>query len=325
MNLSELLALLFVLPLVAMLLPTLSAAENQPASGYRGIWYSIGQDKGHGPNTRVAWAPIPRTWFPWRSMTSRRTCHLVCLQWYHHRETNDLQIMIGAWNHNNNTVSKPFTIRDSGGFKDAHANPSMTIGGDGHIYVASATRHSFEGRLYRSVKPRDHSAFEIVFSGYMAYPQIWYHEKVGFTMLHTRYKGGKRFLYSMQSTDGKTWSEALAYASFQGHYQNSAQLPNGMIITAFNYHPGGVDQRTNIYFMASPDGGKTWLDARGRKLSIPLDNLNNSALALDAKSRDELVYIMDINYTEDGRPLILYLTSKMLRLVPMATPVPGEL
>jgi hypothetical protein len=62
-------------------------------------------------------------------------------------------------------------------------------------------------------------------------------------------------------------------------------LPDGTIVTAFNYHPGGVDKRTNIYVMLSRDGGRTWLDASGKELAIPLKKPDNSALVLDAKSQ----------------------------------------
>jgi len=285
------------------------SAENTPADGYRGIWYSIGQDKGFGPKYSGGLGTYPAnmvpmavydevsdtTWFVYGGTTAE--------------SNKDLQIMIGAWHHSDDTVSRPTTVRDSGGLSDAHANPSMTIGPDGHLYIASATRHSFEGRIYRSLRPRDHSEFEVVYTGYIAYPQFWYHPSHGFIILHTRYSGSSRFLYSIRSQDGINWDSPINYARFNGHYQNSALLPDGSIVTAFNYHPGGVDHRTNIYVMRSSDGGQTWTDIDGNPLSLPLDSASNSALALDAEARDELVYIMDMAYDLDGNPIILYLTS----------------
>lgn len=287
----------------------LATAESQPADGYRGIWYTIGQDKGHGPKYAGGLGTYPANMVPMAVYSADANT-----TWFVYGGTTtsshtDLQIMIGAWHHEDNTVSRPTTVRDSDGFKDAHANPALTIGPDGHLYVVSATRHSFEGRIYRSLRPHDHSEFEIVYRGYIAYPQIWYHERNGFTLLHTRYSGNARFLYAIQSANGRDWSKPVAYARFRGHYQNSALLPDGTIVTAFNYHPGGVDKRTNIYVMVTRDGGRTWSDAAGQQLDLPLSSPDNSALALDAAARDELVYIMDMAVDGDGRPVVLYLTS----------------
>lgn len=294
------LRLLVLAVLAALPLP---AAENRPADGYRGIWYSLGKyggGLGTYPANMVPMAcydaAADTTWFVYggTSAASRQ----------------DLQIMIGAWRHADRTVERPTTIRDSGGFDDAHANPTLCVGGDGHLYVVSATRHQFEGRIYRSLRPHDHSAFEVVHRGYLAYPQLWHHPRLGFVLLHTRYVGGKRFLYSMRSPDGRTWDEAQRYAGFDGHYQNSALRADGRIVTVFNHHPGGVDRRTNLYCLASDDGGRTWLDPAGKPLAVPLETARNPALVLDAAARGELVYIMDLALDGAGRPAVLYLTAR---------------
>lgn len=286
-----------------------SAVENQPAAGYRGIWYAIGEGPKYGgglgtyPANMVPMAcydaAVDTTWFVYGGTSAS--------------SDRDLQIMIGAWRHADGKVERPTTVRDSGGFDDAHANPAMCIGGDGHLYVVSATRHTFEGRIYRSLRPHDHTAFEVIHRGYMAYPQLWYHERTGYVLLHTRYvrsEGNQRHLFSMRSKDGRTWDEPVRYAAFNGHYQNSALLPDGRIVTAFNHHPGGVDHRTNIYCMATADGGRSWQDLRGGKLELPLTRADNSALVLDAAARKELVYIMDLAFDADGRPVVLYLTAR---------------
>jgi len=294
-----------------------SAVENRPADGYRGIWYAIGQKPpkyGGGLGTYPA-NMVPMACYDAAANTT----------WFVYGGTSaagnrDLQIMIGAWRHVDGMVERPTTIRDSGGFEDAHANPAMCLGGDGHLYVVSATRHTFEGRIYRSLRPHDHSAFEIVHRGYMAYPQMWYHERTGYVLLHTRYVGGQRHLYSMRSADGRSWDASKGYAAFNGHYQNSAQLADGRIITVFNHHPGGVDRRTNIYAMATADGGRSWQDLRGGKLEVPLSAAGNPALILDAAARNELVYIMDLAIDGDGTPVVLYLTARSIQIGPAGGP-----
>ena len=220
----------FIIPLFACLLGVLSmlppasaaeksSTENQPADGYRGIWYSIGQSKGFGPKYSGGLGTYPANMVPMACYDAASHTTFFVYGGTTTTSQTDLQIMIGAFHHDDGTVARPTTIRDSGGFSDAHANPAMTIGHDGFIYVVSATRHSYGGRIYRSRQPRDHSAFDIVHEGYVAYPQIWFHPDIGYTVLHTQYKGNSRFLFSLTSPDGVTWptkEQAVPYARFGG-------------------------------------------------------------------------------------------------------------
>lgn len=323
MRLTRTLTGMRALILLLLLAHTLMAAdappvvENRPADGYRGIWYAIGKKP---PKYGGGLGTYPANMVPMASYDA-----VADTTWFVYGGTSaagdrDLQIMIGAWRHADGTVERPTTIRDSGGFEDAHANPAMCVGGDGHLYVVSATRHAFEGRIYRSLRPHDHSAFEVVHRGYMAYPQLWYHERTGYVLLHTRYVGGQRHLFSMRSADGRSWDAPIGYAAFNGHYQNSALLADGRIVTVFNHHPGGVDQRTNIYAMATADGGRNWQDLRGGRIELPLGAPANSALVLDAAARKELVYIMDLAIDSDGTPVVLYLTARSIQIGPGGGP-----
>ena len=299
------------------------AVENAPADGYRGIWYSIKQDKGYGPKYSGGLGTYPANMVPMAVYDEVSGTTFFVYGGTTKSSQTDLQIMIGAFHHDDLTVSRPTTIRDSDGFSDAHANPALTIGGDGHLYVVSATRHRFTGRIYRSLEPRSHRAFEIVHEGYMAYPQIWFHPEIGYTLLHTQYSGNSRFLYSIHSNDGKSWpikDKAINYARFKGHYQNSGQRPDGSIVTAFNYHPRGVNSRCNIYVMQTLDGGKTWQNISGSSLDIPLKKDPNEALALDTAKRQQLAYIMDLTFDQQNHPVILYITSKHSATGPKGDP-----
>jgi hypothetical protein len=98
-------------------------------------------------------------------------------------------------------------------------------------------------------------------------------------------------------------------AGFDGHYQTS-RLHNGKIGTAFNYHPGGsVDRRTNVYYAETNDFGQTWTTVDGHPLKTPLDSPQNPALVVDAEAHGRLVYNSQLLFDEQGRPVILYVTS----------------
>jgi hypothetical protein len=134
--------------------------------------------------------------------------------------------------------------------------------------------------------------------------------------MHTRYAGG-RVLYLERSRDGIRWDEPRRLAKFgEGHYQ--VTCANGeQIGSAFDYHPArhpkgesGLNYRTNLHYMQSGDGGQTWTNVKGEQLTLPLADVSNPALAIDFESKGLLCYVKCMRYLPDGRPVILYLTSK---------------
>jgi len=275
---------------------------------YIGIWYSIGQATNGVPKYSGGLGTYPANMMPIASYAASVEKTFFVYGGTTSPLARDLQIMIGSYDHTSRTAALPTVVRDSDGFTDAHANPALAIGPGGHLFVFSATRHSFQGRVYKSTQPYDASSFSQVYTGYMAYPQPWYDPDHGFLLLHTIYNGGKRYLYSSTSTDGVTWTTPVNYARFNGHYQNSMHR-NGVTGTAFNFHPGGVDQRTNLYYMQTADHAQTWTNASGSSLTLPLEATSNPALVYDYESEEKRVYIQDTNFDEQGRPVILYLTT----------------
>jgi len=107
--------------------------------------------------------------------------------------------------------------------------------------------------------------------------------------------------------------------------KTSAQLKKGIIRavgnrvkkigSAFNYHPNtkvgaGLDYRTNVYYIETDDFGKSWHTADGKPITVPLTDIASPALVKDYKTLGLNAYISDVNYDEQGRPIILYITSK---------------
>jgi hypothetical protein len=116
----------------------------------------------------------------------------------------------------------------------------------------------------------------------------------------------------MTSKDGIEWSEWKRLAAIEeGHYQISC-VGKSRAGSAFNYHPKGkgLNWRTNLYYVETPDFGRTWQTVDGKPLELPLTDKRNDALVHDYESQGLNVYTIDIRYDADDRPIILYLTSK---------------
>jgi len=223
-----------------------------------------------------------------------------------------LLIMISYYDHATGRVPRPRILMDKK-TSDAHDNPVLMLDEQGYIWAfASAHGTARPAYIYKSVEPYDIDRFQLVLKTNFSYPQPWYVPGKGFLFLHTRYEDGGRSLYVMTSPDGFTWSSPRKLARIEkGHYQISWQHGD-KIGTAFNYHPadGGLNHRTNLYYMETKDFGQTWTNAKGEKLTLPLTDVHNPALVRDYAAQGKLVYLKDLNFDQRGLPIILFLTSR---------------
>ncbi len=222
-----------------------------------------------------------------------------------------LLIMVSCFDHKTGTVPRPTLLIDKA-TTDAHDNPTLLIDGDGHLWVFAASHGTARpAYIFRSVRPYDVDEFELVSETSFSYPQPWYVPGQGICFLHTRYTDQGRTLNMITSRDGRDWSEPRLLAAVErGHYQISGRSAN-KIGTAFNVHPaeGGLNARTNLYYMESADFGQTWRTADGKPLDVPLRAVANDALVRDYAAENQLVYLKDINFDARGNPAILYLLS----------------
>lgn len=245
---------------------------------------------------------------------------------------------VSYYDHKTGKVARPTIILDKQ-TNDAHDNPVMSIDEQGHIWVFS-TSHGTGRPSYvsRSKKPYDIEEFELVpvtkkVDGKdvpmtnFSYFQVWNVPGKGFIVFFTTYDKSllkdpetqsARTVCFMTSRDGVTWSEWLPLAGIvKGHYQNGAVWKDKKVGSSFNYHPNdpprvGLNYRTNLYYVESTDFGKTWQRADGKKLNVPLrdGDINSDALIRDYRSKQLNVYVMDMVYDNEGRPVIIYITSK---------------
>jgi hypothetical protein len=230
--------------------------------------------------------------------------------------------MVSCYDHAAGRVARPTVLLDKGTY-DAHDNPVLTVDARGHLWVFS-TSHGTSRPSYisRSVRPYDIDRFESVeatltredgtvvpFRNF-SYMQI----HPGFTGFYTHYDDPvERTLFFLSSPDGRAWRERRLAAIDAGHYQVSA-VRDRVAATAFNVHPHGypipLNWRTNLYYMETRDHGDTWQAADGTSLALPLTATQNRALVRDYAAEKLNVYLKDIGFDADGRPVILYITSK---------------
>ncbi len=296
---------------------------NARADGYRGVWYfnqpshdeyvykysgGLGTYCAKHQPFAVYCAKVDKTFFCYGGATRDDPRHLLH--------------MVSFYDHASGTVVRPTIVMDKA-TDDAHDNPVIAVAAAGHIWIFSTSHgRSRPSFIHRSAAPYDVSRFErvkAVLTGdrqrpldNFSYFQAWYVPGRGFVCPMTWYNHpAERTSCFAASRDGVRWSVQRLAAIEKGHYQISG-VHEGTVGCAFNYHPDprGLNWRTNLYYVATADGGQTWRTIDGEALSLPLTEADNPALVHDWR-RDKLnVYLKDINFDAEGRPVILVVTSK---------------
>jgi hypothetical protein len=307
------------------------ALDNQKIDGYKGIWFTLGQfseygDKYSGGMATYTAKHIPlaiyspkvqKTFFVYGGIAEDRKTSADSSYRKGKPYGNYLLCMAGAYDHKTNTLTKPVVVYDKRGVYDPHDNPAISMDSDGYIWVfVSGRGRGRPGFIYRSRQPYSVEAFDRIVEDERTYPQPKYVEGKGFLHLFTKYTG-VRLLYFSTSPDGRQWTEHQQLAAIKrpgdrngGHYQISGQLGE-KIVFFFNWHPdGGVDRRTNIYYLQTTDFGKTWTKADGTPVSIPVTEVDDPCLVREFFSKGENVYIKDVTFDENGNPIALYISGK---------------
>ena len=284
-------------------------AQNARADGYKGIWFTLGQfsdygDKYSGGLGTYTSSQVPvaiyseaadKTFFVYGGTTQKDQKHLL--------------IMISYYDHAKKRVPKPVIVYDKDGVDDPHDNASIAIDIKGYIWVFVSGRNTSRmGIIFKGRQPYSINEFDKIKEGDMTYPQPWWIKGKGFLYLFTKYTKGRE-LYWSSSKDGQQWADGQKLAGMGGHYQVS-NVWNEKLVSVFHYHPGGnVDKRTNVYVVQTSDMGKTWTTVNGEPLQIPLLTPQNNALVKDYETEGKLVYLNDLNFDEEGNPVILAVIS----------------
>ena len=318
---------------------------NQKDSGYRGIWYS-----NQPSNDEYVYkysgglGTYPANHYPFSVYVAEENKTFFCYGGADEAGKTLLH-MVSYFDHRTGMVPKPTIVLDKK-TDNAHDNPVMNIDAEGYIWLFS-TAHGTNSPSYvhKSVKPYDITKFEqiqatkiendkIVPMNNFSYLQSWYQKGNGFINLFTHYdrkvipnqpSKPRRTISYMTSSDGINYSDWKDLATIEeGHYQTSGSFGN-IVGTSLNFHPvkqgeNGLNYRTNLYYIQTKDFGKTWENVRGKKVQLPLTQINNDAMVKDYQSLGLNVYINDVAYDNQGNPIILFITSKGYQAGPENAP-----
>ncbi len=312
-----------------------SVTLNQKDDGYRGIWY-MNQPSGdeyvykysgglgtycakHRP-LAVYCPTVEKTFFCYGGTTSD--------------DQRQLMHMVSFYDHRTGTVPRPTVLLDKK-TDDAHDNPVICVDASGYIWIFSTSHgRARPSYIHRSREPYSVEAFDRVPATRrdgeqqvpitnFSYMQAWNRPEQGFLCFFTRYSDpAQRTLFCMTSSDGVEWEPWRRLAAIaQGHYQVSA-VGRNRAGTAFNYHPKkkGLNWRTNLYYLETPDFGNRWQTIEGQPLSLPLVDVDNAARVHDYESESLNVYLKDLTYDDQDRPVIVYLTSRGYQSGPQNDP-----
>ncbi|HSU69688.1 MAG TPA: BNR-4 repeat-containing protein [Tepidisphaeraceae bacterium] len=323
MGLRRLVQLMLVVTLTCALAAAAGSPDALPkADGYQGIWYfNTRTNDAYKFKYSGGFATYPQQHIPIAIYAKEvnKTFFVFGGTTDPANHKPELLHMVAYFDHATGMVPRPRILLNKH-TDDAHDNPTLSIDDQGYLYVFSNAHGT--GRpsyIHRSRKPYDIDAFDKVYEGNFSYGQPWHVPGQGFILLHTHYQHGANGstndhdLFWMTSPDGGTWTDRQPLAAIgHGHYQISWRDPHNpnRIATAFDFHPGGLDTRTNIYFLQTTDLGRTWKTIDGRPVTPPMTQEKNPALVHDYHSEKLNVYLKDLNFDAEDHPVILYLTSK---------------
>jgi hypothetical protein len=299
--------------------PATCISTSAKDNGYRGIWFTLGQQSEHGDKYSGGLGTYTANHVP-MAIYAKDVNRTFFVYGGAKQGQRHLLAMASYYDHHQHLVPRPTIVHDKQGVNDPHDNPSLCLDGTGHLWVFISGRgRQRPGLIYRGTKPHSTDEFELIGEREFTYPQPRWLPGEGFFFLFTKYTKGRE-LYFSTSPDGRNWSPDKKFAGIGGHYQTS-HLRGHRVITAFNMHPGGnVDQRTNLYYLQSDDLGKTWRSVRGEAVELPLSAPRNPALVRDYQAEKQLVYIHDLDLDAQGRPAVLFNTSNDFKPGPKGDP-----
>jgi hypothetical protein len=312
MQMNRMTTLIFVAA-VSLALMFDAASRAQPArtvDGYRGIWYMnqpTGDEFKYKYSGGLGTYPQQHTPIAIHSDVANKTffCYGGATG-----KPRELACMVSYFDHATGKVPRPRVVLVKP-TDDAHENPTIQLDDAGHIWMFCPSHGPAKtSYIFRSTNPYSIDEFDEIAQTNFSYSQPWYISGQGFLLLHTRYSNGRRFLHWVTSPDGRTWSSPAPLATVaQGHYQISIRDGEN-VATAFNYHPkkGGLNARTNLYYLVT-DMGRNWWTADSI-VTPPITEVHNAALVHDYEAEGKLVYLKDLHFDPDWRPVILYLTSR---------------
>ncbi len=289
--------------------PTAELPKARRVDGYRGIWFDLGQANDYGSKYSGGLGTYTAKHRPLALYAPKANKTFFVYGGTPAADQRSLLAMVSYYDHETHQVPKPVVVHDKTPVNDPHDNPSLSLDAEGRLWVfVSGRGRARPGFIYRSTEPYSIDGFERIAEEEFTYPQPWYVDGKGFLFMFTKYTAGRELYWKTSDASGTNWTEDKKLAGMGGHYQMS-QEHKGTIATAFNMHPGSVDERTNLYYLETRDFGASWETVDGRVVETPVSDPASPALVRDYLAENLLVYVKDINFDAQDRPVLLYLTS----------------
>jgi hypothetical protein len=299
---------------------------NEKADGYRGVWYQCCTPSQPQPAPYVykysgglgTYCAKHRPFAIYRDEVQKT---FFCYGGAAEDSPTRLLHMVSYYDHRRGVVPRPTILLDKQ-TSDAHDNPTLCIDDEGRLWVFSSAhgtaRPSF---IHRSVRPYDIDQFEAVPAAKLldgrevpitnfSYMSPWFTPGRGFIAFFSYY-GRPAARFCMTSQDGFHWSEWIRIPAIQqGYYQISVATAE-KAACAFNRGSGNnIGDRTDLYYLETFDFGRTWRAADGTQLDAPPSSIANPALVRLFHTERCNVYLKDIDFDQQARPVILFLTTK---------------
>lgn len=220
--------------------------------------------------------------------------------------------VIGYYDHVAETFSEPVVIGANIDM-DAHRNPSVLIDEDGYIYVFWGS-HGNPTHVSKSTSPYNISSWvtKVDLSTLTSYPQPWQLEE---DKLFVSFREGTgKWRYATSDNGADSWSASTDIIDFSAAGASGIYLVSvaetgsypRRVHLAWSYYVGTWDQRWDVYYAYSDDGGTSWKKRDGTTYALPITGATADKVY---ESGDEGVWLNDIQLDSSGNPHLVFISA----------------
>jgi len=294
--------------------------ELPTTDGFYGIWYGVGASGDqYAFKYSGGLATYPQQTSP-TAFYSESVDRTYFLYGGTNGTNNTLKNYLSYFDHGTGLVARPREVRHVGG-NDNHRNATLAMDDDGYLWVfGNSHGNSGSGDLFRSTNPHDITSMidvglpASIFGNNSGDPKLAYSSPIyvpgqGMMVVYNQYHDG-RSVHAAAATVNNgniNWVDNKRLVKISGQYQTARRNGDTVGVIA-NYHPGGLDQRTNLYYMQTDNLSQSWTTVDGTPLPNTLTTAINPALVHNYQAEQRLVYLKDINWDASGNPILMYLT-----------------
>ncbi len=203
---------------------------------------------------------------------------------------------------------------------DNHGGPALAVDSEGYLHIVYYPHHH-PFRYRRSKRPNDASAWEeeLIFGKRCTYPTLVVapDDTLVLTCRESNRKGKPWVVNRYEKRPGDGWSgpHTILVADEGGysHFQEAlAWGRDGETLHLSTRMYGGRPGRGHtVGYMRSPDRGRSWEDARGRRLALPVTSATITAIDRAEGPKGAGFRCGAIAVGPDDRPVVLYSNSSV--------------